>query len=72
MKKVADLLASQLPCKPSITFTPENEGKMAYSDRAIDVRVTPSFMSANVRALPEYNDDTASLFGPVESAFDVA
>ena len=51
---------------------PENEGKMADSEIPIDVRVTPSFMSANVRALPEYNDDTASLFGPVESAFDVA
>lgn len=45
---------------------------MADGDTTIDVRVTPSFMSANVRALPQYDDDTAPLFGPVESAFDLA
>ncbi len=45
---------------------------MADGDATIDTRVTPSFMSANVRALPQYDDDTAPLFGPVESAFDLA
>ena len=45
---------------------------MADEDQKIDVRVTPSFQSANVRALPEYDADTAPLFGPVESAFDLA
>ena len=45
---------------------------MADGDIAIDTRVTPSFQSANVRALPEYDADTAPLFGPVESAFDLA
>ena len=45
---------------------------MADSEMAIDVRVTPSFMSANVRALPEYDDDTAAVFNTTEQAFDVA
>lgn len=45
---------------------------MADSDTTVDVRVTPAFISANVRALPQYDTDTAPLFGPVESAFDLA
>ncbi len=45
---------------------------MADGDTTIDVRVTPSFMSANVRALPQYDDDTEPLFGPVVDAFDLA
>lgn len=45
---------------------------MADEDTTIDVRVTPSFQSANVRALPQYDADTAPVFAPVESAFDLA
>lgn len=45
---------------------------MADGDIAIDTRVTPSFQSANVRALPEYNSETAPLFTQVEDAFDIA
>jgi hypothetical protein len=45
---------------------------MADGDIAIDVRVTPTFQSANVRALKEYDSETAPIFGPVESAFDLA
>jgi hypothetical protein len=45
---------------------------MADNEIPLDVRVTPSFQSANVRALPQYDTDTAPLFGPVESAFDLA
>ena len=45
---------------------------MADEDQKIDVCVTPSFQSANIRALKEYDSDTAPLFGPVESAFDLA
>lgn len=45
---------------------------MADDSRTPDTRITPSFDSANVRALPHYDDDTAPLFGPVESGFDLA
>ncbi len=45
---------------------------MADGDTTVDVRVTPAFISANVRALPQYDTDTAPVFGPVESAFDLA
>jgi hypothetical protein len=45
---------------------------MADENRTPDTRVTPSFDSANVRALPHYDDDTAPLFGPVVDAFDTA
>jgi hypothetical protein len=45
---------------------------MADEGIQLDTRVTPSFQSANIRALPEYDADTAPLFGPVESAFDLA
>lgn len=45
---------------------------MADDIRTPDTRITPSFDSANVRALPQYDTDTAPLFGPVESAFDLA
>ena len=45
---------------------------MADGDIQLDTRITPSFQSANVRALPEYDADTAAVFSTVESAFDVA
>ena len=45
---------------------------MADDDTTVDTRVTPAFISANVRALKEYDSDTAPVFGPVESAFDLA
>lgn len=45
---------------------------MTDGDTTVDTRVSPAFISANVRALPEYDADTAPVFGPVESAFDLA
>ncbi len=45
---------------------------MADGDIVIDTRVTPTFQSANIRAMAEYDADTAPVFGPVESAFDLA
>ena len=45
---------------------------MADGDIQLDVPVTPSFQSANVRALPQYDSETAPLFGQLEEAFDVA
>ena len=45
---------------------------MADGDTTIDTRISPSFMSANIKGMAEYDDDTAPLFGPVESAFDLA
>ena len=45
---------------------------MADDDIQLDVRVTPSFLPANVRALKEYDEETAPLFGPVVDAFEVA
>lgn len=72
MKKVADLFATALPLPQFVSFYVTNEGEMADSDTTIDVRVTPSFMSANVKALPQYDDDTAPVFGPVVDAFDLA
>ena len=45
---------------------------MADGDTTIDVRVTPSLMSANIKGMAEYDDDTAPLFGPVVDAFDLA
>ena len=45
---------------------------MADDDIQINVQVTPSFLPANVRALKEYDEDTAPLFTPVLDAFTVA
>lgn len=45
---------------------------MADDDIQLDVRVTPSFLPANVRAMKEYDEETAPLFGPVVDAFEVA
>ena len=45
---------------------------MADNEMAMDTRVTPSFHSANVRALKGYDADTAPLFQQTEEAFDMA
>ena len=45
---------------------------MADGGIEIDVRVTPSLMVANVRALKEYDDDTSAVFDTTEQAFDLA
>ena len=45
---------------------------MADGESTIDTRISPSFMSANIKGMAEYTDDTAPLFGPVISAFDLA
>ena len=45
---------------------------MADGDTTFDTRVTPSFMSANIRGLPEYSEETAGLFSHVIQAFDQA
>ena len=46
--------------------------KMADGEIQINVQVTPSFLPANVRAMKEYDDETAPLFGPVVDAFEMA
>jgi len=45
---------------------------MSTETQDTDIRVTPSFHPDTVRAIDEYDDDTASILSGVENAFTEA